>query len=471
MNFGSIQEIFRAVYCDTNTSTGEVREALEHRESLEHREHRPGGDNTEEENRYMTASEDEVEVFSPGASPELRRSSRTSARKRASTGSAPYSRPKSKKKMQTVRSPIMRGQSEADRQADPLPATAAPVAGDVGHNPFASLGQGGSHADGQPPQAAPVAVDLLAQMQNMMGGMLGGMETRLNKASSELRSSVDQAMVSISDLSARVSSNEKRMDGVLSEMEAMVERKVEEGLKNHGLPVGRSQDMEVASNSMEETITTGRSYAAAVVGGRQEGSREDRREVDYWRSRRSLRMRPVDCGDEVEMVTKYMREMLRLEDSFLDMIRGRFTAKRVPFGPKAKYKNEILVSYESVEARDVVRSAATNLAGKGPDYGIRLEVPNHLRTAMRSLQTLSYELRQKNPEARRNILYDDETQNLVLDFQLRAAAPWRRVTSTQAMAKRAKIGGPSSGGLTVGDDELDSILNGNISGRITQDEP
>ena len=196
--------------------------------------------------------------------------------------------------------------------------------------------------------------------------------------------------------------------------------------------------MEVGSITMDESLTTGsRSYAAAVAGGRQEASREDRREVEYWRSRRSLRLRPVADGDEVEVAIKYMSEMLRLDGAFLKMIRGRFTAKRVPFGPKARYKHEILVSFESVEARDVVRSAATNLAGKGPEFGVRLEVPNHLKTAMRSLQTLSHELRQKNPEARRNILYDDESQNLVLDFQLRTAAPWRRVTSSQAMAKRA----------------------------------
>ena len=237
-------------------------------------------------------------MISPGASPELRRSSRTSARKRASTGSAPYSRPKSKKKMQTVRSPVMKGgQPEADRQSDqvgqlPTPAPAVNAVG-AGPNPFASLGQGGGHVDGQLAPPAPVAVDLLAQMQNMMGGMLVGMESRLIKASNELRSSVDQAMVSISDLSARMTSNEKRMDVVVNEIEAMVERKVEEGPKNHGLPLSRAQDMEVGSITMDESLTTGSRSYAAVAGGRQEASREDRREVEYWRSRKSFRLRPV----------------------------------------------------------------------------------------------------------------------------------------------------------------------------------
>ena len=175
----------------------------------------------------MTASEDEeVEVFSPGASPELRRSSRTSARKRASTESAPYTRPKSKKKMQTVRSPVSRGStSEMEQPAGSVPHHASP-------NPFASLGAtpaGQATMSGQG--------DFLAQMQTMMGGMLGGMETRLNKTSTELRVSVDQALTSINDLNTRVAASEKRVDKVVSEIESMIDKRVEAGLKQHGLPV------------------------------------------------------------------------------------------------------------------------------------------------------------------------------------------------------------------------------------------
>ena len=189
-----------------------------------------------------------------------------------------------------------------------------------------------------------------------------------------------------------------------------------------------------------------------------------RREVDYWKCRRSLRLRPVGEGPEVEAAIGFMREFLKLDGSFLDLIEGRITARRVPFGPKARYKHEIIVVFDSVEARDVVRGAATNLAGRGPDYGVRLEVPNHLRSAMKALQTLSYELRQRNPQARRNILYDDEAQDLVLDFQLNADAVWRRVTAAQAKAKKQTIGGTAPGSrMNVEDSELDDLLSRSVS--------
>ena len=405
----------------------------------------------------MSTSEGEAEVFSPapgsgtGASPELRRSSRTSARKRASTGSAPYSRPKSKKKMQTVRSPVK--SSEMDRPIGAQPAV----------NPFASLG-------GSAPQAGQDT--FLAQMQNVMGGMLGGMETRLSKASNELRTSVDQALSSIGDLNTRMEASEKRMDRVVVDMEAMVEKKVEEGLRQFSLPgSGGAVGGAGEAGGMEDEQTTGStsmSYAAALMSRGPRLDPLERKEAEYWKCRRSLRLRPVGAGTDQEAAVNYMRDYLKLDGAFIEMSRGKFTAQRVPFGPKAKFKNEILVTFDTVEARDVVRGAATNLAGKGQEYGVRLEIPNHLRSAMKALQTVSYELRQRNQEARRNILFDDNAMDLVLDFQLQPTAPWRRVSSAQAKAKREKFVGPTSN-LAIGDDELDNILDKNVQEERMED--
>ena len=105
-------------------------------------------------------------VFESSASPDLRRTTRSSGRKRANTGSAPYSRPKQKKKMQTVRSPqsasagrvttaVLSGDSVAATNTNE-PAVQPAVAA----NPFASL-------------APPGQDNFMIQMQNMMGGMLG----------------------------------------------------------------------------------------------------------------------------------------------------------------------------------------------------------------------------------------------------------------------------------------------------------
>lgn len=77
---------------------------------------------------------------------------------------------------------------------------------------------------------------------------------------------------------------------------------------------------------------------------------------------------------------------------------------------------------------------------------------------MGALQAVSYELRQKFPDSRRNVLFDDETKDLVLDFTTDDKT-WRRMTSQQARdrKKKQKTGG---GNFTLEADEIDAILDG-----------
>ena len=47
-------------------------------------------------------------------------------------------------------------------------------------------------------------------------------------------------------------------------------------------------------------------------------------------------------------------------------------------------------------------------------------------------------LRKKHTSARRNVLFNDDSLDLVLDFSLEEGAPWKRITAKQARAKMAK---------------------------------
>ena len=114
----------------------------------------------------------EEEVFfdtDTGASPELvspdkrRRSTRTSTRKRASTGAAPYSRPK---RMSTRHTPPPgKPGSTSTGHNGPTTKTGAPAscATPVDH-PTLKIPSG-------PPRQPP---DFMHQMQQMLGGMLEG---------------------------------------------------------------------------------------------------------------------------------------------------------------------------------------------------------------------------------------------------------------------------------------------------------
>ena len=110
--------------------------------------------------------EDEVfldaESVDGGASPELRRSSRTSARKRASTGGVPNARPsKSKRDMSVSRTPTGQRQ-KGDQQRQAAPSDQDGQAG----NPFLTLGSLGS--------GSVHPADFMSQMKNMMGGASWG---------------------------------------------------------------------------------------------------------------------------------------------------------------------------------------------------------------------------------------------------------------------------------------------------------
>ena len=145
---------------------------------------------------------------------------------------------------------------------------------------------------------------------------------------------------------------------------------------------------------------------------------------------------------------KFMTEHLGLSPLFMESV-GHFSVQRLPFGPSAKIQNEAVVTYLSTDVRDAVKSAARNLAGKGSSYGIRLELPNHLKSAMKALQAVSFEIKTKFPAARRNVLFDDETPDLVLDFATSEGQPWRRMSSAQRILRKKKSSDESK--VTLGD--------------------
>ena len=161
------------------------------------------------------------------------------------------------------------------------------------------------------------------------------------------------------------------------------------------------------------------------------------RETRYWKARKSLRMWPIK-GEGEEMMAdlqKFLAQRLRLgEDVLADAEDCRI--RRVPRGQNSGIQWEAAVEFPTVDLRDVVRAAAFNLAGY-EDCGIRLEIAHHLMPNFRALSRASYKLKQKFSACKRNIKYEDEKADLVLDFKTSPTTNWRRLHPEQArqMAK------------------------------------
>ena len=94
------------------------------------------------------------------------------------------------------------------------------------------------------------------------------------------------------------------------------------------------------------------------------------------------------------------------------------------------------------------------------DAGIRLEVPRSLQNSLKALEAVSFALKKNNPALRRNVKFDDEAEDLLLDFNLDpdGGKPWRRLMPAQAKAMRSKLRSEAPGAQEVGEDELDSMM-------------
>ena len=308
-----------------------------------------------------------------------------------------------------------------------------------------------------------------------MGGMLGGLETRMKRETDAVKQQLNVAVESIGDLGSRVDRAERRLDGLVDEVNLIVDKRMAdkaEKISPHEHVVHPDHN---AGEGAPRSLSS--SYAAVTKSCAMEGPPDFRgkminpgrkKEEDYWQCRRALRLRPIGRGEVHEEVRKFMISHLGLDEFFMESV-GQFSAKRVPYGPAAKIRGEVIVSYQSTEVRDAVKSAAKNLAGKGSDYGVRLELPNHLKSAMSALQSASFELKSRYPQARRNVLFDDDALDLALDFCLEPEkdSRWLRMTSDQAKKRKKRTPGARQ---ALAEAELDDLLDGPLPDPEREEE-
>ena len=114
-----------------------------------------------------------------------------------------------------------------------------------------------------------------------------------------------------------------------------------------------------------------------------------------------------------------------------------------------------------MEVRDIVRRAARELGGD-PTSGIRLEIPRHLQKNLRSLESVSFALKRKHNGMRRNIKFDDDRMDLVLDFCTNPSDPasaWKKIRPEQAALVKSKVAGQGQASEEMTGDEIGRLLD------------
>lgn len=95
---------------------------------------------------------------------------------------------------------------------------------------------------------------------------------------------------------------------------------------------------------------------------------------------------------------------------------------------------------------------------------MRLEIPDHLWPSFRVLQELGYELKQKNPTLRRNILFDDANLDLKMDIST-DSNEWKTVLPAGARKTLEKCRPARTRKLSATQGDLESLLGNSGSYR------
>ena len=162
---------------------------------------------------------------------------------------------------------------------------------------------------------------------------------------------------------------------------------------------------------------------------------------NYLLCRRCVRVWPVipDSKGLIPAVKVFLRDVMEMPTK--DVLRIPIeTAEATASPPNSKIHDEVLVCFKRVEDRDTVYSYARSLAKTGSKAGIRLEIPQHLRTAFRLLETHANAVRAAiGPTMKRSIRFDDVERSMVLSIKLSEHDPWITIDATQAgEARRLK---------------------------------
>ena len=201
---------------------------------------------------------------------------------------------------------------------------------------------------------------------------MAGMETRIKDQISGLEQAVNknkQSIVTVTDILNKHTVDLARFESQLRSSNDAFERRVTDIVRS----VVGTQDSTFSSTE-----------AGSVALGRRQGAPTPEQEARYWKCRRSLRLWPLTGLDLRDAAQVFIQDLLGLDG--LEVVAARKIVE-----PRSKVQDEAVVEFTSPAVRDAVKSSGFKLEGK--KAGIRMEVPNYLRSDFHLLQNTAFKLK------------------------------------------------------------------------------
>lgn len=122
--------------------------------------------------------------------------------------------------------------------------------------------------------------------------------------------------------------------------------------------------------------------------------REAEQEKDYLMARRSILFWPARGDDLKQAATEFLGNVLRIPSVLLDALKFEHL-ERTRQPRRSRIEDELLVRFVTATDRDAVQSYASNLADAGPNTGLRMQIPEHLKSLFKQFEKHGGSLKQK----------------------------------------------------------------------------
>ena len=181
-----------------------------------------------------------------------------------------------------------------------------------------------------------------------------------------------------------------------------------------------------------------------------------KRDSAYDYCRRSLRIWPIEGDNMEDAVRCFLKDKLGLTDGRIRSL-GGIEVSSMP-GKLSRERREVLATFETREDRDSVKVNGVNLAGQR-EVGMSLHVPGYLMDNLVALNGLGYAIKQKNPDVKRSVKFDDQKRDLYLDICI--SGQWKRVTPAEAKEVLKEVPNASTASSTsISVAELAGLVRG-----------